>query len=135
MKYLLDTNICIYLFRGKHHIDEHITKAGTKNCSVSEITLAELVYGAENSKNPKKHLEIIGEFVEQIAVLPIYDAISIYGKQKAQLRKAGTLISDFDLLIGSTAIANDLIMVTENEKEFSRLENLKMENWVKTKNS
>lgn len=116
-------------------MDEHIINVGVENCSISEITLAELVYGAENSQNPKRHLEIITEFTEQMAVLPVYDAISIYGKQKAQLRKAGQLISDFDLLIGATAIANDLIMVTENEKEFSRLENLKIENWVKSKNS
>ena len=75
------------------------------------------------------------QFTEHIAILPVYDAIPIYGKQKAQLRKAGTLISNFDLLIGATAIANDLIMVTQNEKEFSRLENLKMENWVITKKS
>ncbi|WP_425389718.1 type II toxin-antitoxin system VapC family toxin [Ekhidna sp.] len=131
MKYLLDTNICIYLFRGKHDVDKKILDRKVVNCAISEITLAELVYGAENSSNPKKHLQIISDFTAQIPVLPIYDAIPVYGKVKSTLRKKGTLISDFDLLIGATALANEMIMVTENEGEFTRLENLKIENWVK----
>ncbi|MEQ9466926.1 MAG: type II toxin-antitoxin system VapC family toxin [Ekhidna sp.] len=131
MKYLLDTNICIYLFRGKYEIDEKIIEREVENCAISEISLAELTYGAENSANPKKHLQIISDFISQIPILPIYDAIPIYGKLKSDLRKKGTLISDFDLLIGATALANKMIMVTENESEFSRLENLKIENWVK----
>ncbi|GAB4233415.1 MAG: tRNA(fMet)-specific endonuclease VapC [Ekhidna sp.] len=131
MKYLLDTNICIYLFRGKYDMDRKILNKKVTNCAVSEITLAELVFGAENSSNPKKHLQIISDFTAQVPVLPIYDAIPIYGKLKSDLRKKGTLVSDFDLLIGATALANKMIMVTENEREFSRLENLKIENWVK----
>ena len=62
--------------------------------------------------------------------LPIFDAISLYGKEKARLRKNGIMISDFDLLIGCTAIEKELIMVTENVREFERMSNIKIENWI-----
>jgi tRNA(fMet)-specific endonuclease VapC len=130
MKYLLDTNICVYFFRGKYSINERINKVGIENCAISEKTLAELVYGAEYSSNPKKNHQLISDLTEQIAVISIFDSIQEYGKQKAVLRKRGTLISDFDLLIGSTAIANKLIVVTQNVKEFQRLKGIELENWV-----
>lgn len=101
-----------------------------ENCAISEITLAELVFGAENSSNPKKNNKLIDEFSEHIKILPIFNSIHIYAKEKVKLRKKGTMISDFDLLIGSTAISNKLIMVTENIKEFERISDIKIENWV-----
>jgi len=130
MKYLLDTNICIHFLRGNFNLIEKIQQVGIENCAISEITLAELTFGAENSKFPKKNLEIVDAFSEQVIVLPILGGIKEYAKQKVRLRKAGQMISDFDLLIGTTAIANNLIMVTENTKEFQRIENLTLENWV-----
>jgi tRNA(fMet)-specific endonuclease VapC len=63
--------------------------------------------------------------------LPIFDAIQTYGKEKARLQSEGKMISDFDLLIGCTSIENDLIMVTENIKEFDRIKGIRIENWVK----
>lgn len=131
MKYLLDTNICIYFFRGKYDIKDRINEVGIENCTISEITIAELVYGAEYSANPKRNLELIFELTKFIAVISIFDSILEYGHQKANLRKQGSLISDFDLLIGSTAIANNLVMVTQNVKEFQRLNGIKLENWTK----
>ncbi|HEA29453.1 MAG TPA: type II toxin-antitoxin system VapC family toxin [Leeuwenhoekiella sp.] len=128
--YLLDTNICIYLFRGKYNIDDFISTVGTENCFISEITLAELTYGAEHSRNPKKNLDIINRFIENITIIPITKGIPIYAKEKARLRKAGTLIGDFDLLIGTTAIAHDMVMVSQNVNEFQRLENINLENWI-----
>ncbi len=130
MKYLLDANICIFFFRGRYNINERINTAGIENCAISEITLAELVYGAEFSSNPKKNHGLISDLTEQIVVVSIFDSILEYGQQKARLRKQGTLISDFDLLIGSTAIANGLTMVTQNTKEFERLKGIELENWV-----
>lgn len=130
MKYLLDTNICIHLFRGKFNLIERFQEIKLDDCAISEITLAELIFGAENSPNPKKNYKIIDQFSEQIKILPIYNAIQIYAKEKVRLRNNGIMISDFDLLIGSTAIANELIMVTENVKEFSRISAIKIENWV-----
>lgn len=130
MKYLIDTNICIHFFKGKFNLIERFEKAKLSNCAISEITLAELIFGAENSSNPKKNYKLIDKFTEQTKTLPIYNSISIYAKEKVRLRKKGEMISDFDLLIGSTAISNDLIMVTENVKEFKRITAIRIENWV-----
>ena len=131
MKYLLDSNICIHFFRGKFGVFEILESVGLKNCAISEITLAELVFGAEKSDYPQKNKEIINEFTDQITILPIFDAIPKYAKEKVRLQKEGKIISDFDLLIGCTAIENDLIMVTENVKEFERISDIMIENWIK----
>ncbi|WP_010522695.1 type II toxin-antitoxin system VapC family toxin [Aquimarina agarivorans] len=130
MKYLLDTNICIHFFRGKYNLLEKLEEIGIENCLISEITLAELIFGAENSINPYKNHKLINDLTDMLSVLPIYNAIPVYAKEKVRLRKKGNMISDFDLLIGSTAICNDLIMVTENIKEFDRIKNIKLENWA-----
>lgn len=130
MKYLLDSNICIHFFRGEFDIIKKLNTVGFKNCAISEITLAELVYGAENSENPVKNFEIIEKFINQLTILPIFDSIRTYGKEKSRLRKSGKMISDFDLLIGCTAVEKDLVMVTENVREFERISNIKIENWI-----
>ncbi|KPQ18038.1 MAG: toxin-antitoxin system VapC family tRNA(fMet)-specific endonuclease toxin component [Algoriphagus marincola HL-49] len=130
MKYLLDTNICIHFLRGKYELIEKFEQLGTENFAISEITLAELVFGAENSKNPQKNLDLVEVFANQVVILPIFSAIYLYGKEKARLRSKGLMISDFDLLIGCTALEKDLIMVTENLKEFQRISGIKLENWV-----
>ncbi|MDT7827678.1 type II toxin-antitoxin system VapC family toxin [Pricia sp. S334] len=131
MKYLLDTNICVHYFRGQFKLADKIQEVDLRNCAISEITLAELAYGAENSSDPKKNFKLIDKFAEQVKILPIFNAINIYAQEKARLRKKGTMISDFDILIGSTSIANGLIMVTENLKDFERISKIKIENWVK----
>lgn len=130
MKYLLDTNICIHFFRGKFNLEDILQKVNLANCTISEITLAELIFGAENSSNPKKNHKIIHSFSEQIKILPIFDAVLVYAKEKVRLRKNGSMISDFDLLIGATAVFNNLIMVTENVREFERISDIQIENWV-----
>ncbi|MCX2678343.1 type II toxin-antitoxin system VapC family toxin [Galbibacter sp. EGI 63066] len=131
MKYLLDTNICIHFFRGKFDLIDKFQEVKLENCAISEITLAELIFGAENSSNPKKNHKLIDRFSEHVKILPIFNAIDIYAKEKVRLRKNGKMISDFDMLIGATAIANDLIMVTENLKEFNRISDIQIENWIK----
>jgi tRNA(fMet)-specific endonuclease VapC len=133
MKYLLDTNICIFFFKGKHNLIEKIEDVGLINCAISEITLAELVFGAENSENPQRNMRIVEEFAGNITILPIFDSIYKYGKEKSRLKKRGTMISDFDLLIGCTATENNLIMVTENIKEFERISGINIENWIPPK--
>ena len=130
MKYLLDTNICIHFFRGKFNLIDRLEAVGLENCAISEITLAELVFGAENSQNPLKNYELIEKLTNVVTILPIYDAIKIYGKEKARLRRSGLMISDFDLLIGCTAVEKDLIIVTENIREFERISNIQIENWI-----
>jgi len=129
-KYLLDTNVCVFLFKGKYNINERITKVGFQNCCISEITLAELKYGAECSDQVVENNKMLDEFVNEISILPIYNSLSLYAKEKARLRKEGNLIDDFDLLIGVTAVANNLILVTDNEKHLKRISKVKIENWI-----
>ncbi len=131
MKYLLDTNICVHFFRGKFNLIDRLKQVGIENCAISEMTLAELVFGAENSLTPQKNHNIIDQFSEQVTILPILDSIKLYGKEKARLRKSGIMIGDFDLFIGCTAVQKELIMVTENTREFERISNIKIENWVR----
>ena len=127
---MLDTNVCIHFFRGKFNLIDKFEKIGLSDCAISEITLAELVFGAENSLTPQKNHVIIEEFSEQVTILPIYDSIYFYGKEKVRLRKLGTMISDFDLLIGCTAVEKGLIIVTENVREFKRISRIAIENWI-----
>lgn len=131
MKYLLDTNICIHFLRGKFGLLQKFQELRIENFAISQITLAELVFGEENSSNSKKNLELIEIFSNQVLNLPIFNAIYLYGKEKARLRSKGLMISDFDLFIGCTAVEKQLIMVTENQKEFERISGIEIENWIK----
>jgi len=130
-KYLLDTNICIFYFKTKYNISAHLQKVGFDNCAISEITLAELIYGAECSMDVDKNIRIINNFIQHIKVLPILNAIGLYAKEKTLLKKIGNMIDDLDIFIGATAIANNMILVTDNEKHLSRLSNIRIENWIK----
>jgi len=130
MQYLLDTNICIYFLRGKLDLDSIIRDKGTKNCFVSEITVFELRYGAENSENPTKSHKAVDLFINGITVIPIYSSIKKYAKEKVRLRRMGKPMHDeFDLLIGVTAVENKLTLVTDNEKDFVNIDGIKIENW------
>lgn len=129
-KYLLDTNICIYFLKGLFKLDKKIENAATENCFVSEITIAELKFGAENSENQEKNRKTVDEFVRKFTIIPIYNSLDVYAKEKARLRKKGTPLDDFDLLIGATAISNNLTLVTRNISDFERLEEIEIENWI-----
>lgn len=134
MQYLLDTNICIFFLRGKLNLDETIRKKGLENCFISEITVFELKFGAENSDNPKKSHKSVDKFVKGMTIIPIFGILDQYAKTKVQLRKNGTPLHDeFDLIIGVTALANEMTLVTDNIKDFRHIKNLKMENWVERK--
>lgn len=130
MNYLLDTNICIHYFKSQFRLKEKLEQVGYSKVAISEITYAELIYGAEKSDNFPKNMHVLQEFISKIPILPIFNAIEIYGKEKARLKTKGTIISDLDLFIGATAIFFDLILVTRNVREFKRLENIKIENWI-----
>jgi len=128
MDYLIDTNICIYYFKGQFGLKEKIENIGFENFAISEITLAELIYGAEKSQKVDKNLKVVEEFADQIEILPILNCMRIYGKEKARLKSIGKTIGDLDLFIGSTAIVNNLTMVTRNTREFERIEGISLEN-------
>lgn len=129
-KYLLDTNICIYFLKGQFNIDKKLKSVGVENCFISEITVAELKFGAENSIQKEKNRKVIENFIDSIQILPIISCLDTYAKEKARLRKKGLTIDEFDLLIGSSSIENNMVLVTRNVKHFSRLKNCTIENWI-----
>jgi Predicted nucleic acid-binding protein, contains PIN domain len=132
MNYLLDTNICIYFLKGMYNLDRKIAKIGEDHCFISEITVAELKYGIENSKTPEKLRPLVEAFIPKFAILPIFSSLDIYSKEKAKLRKKGLMVDDFDILIGATAIANDMVMVTNNVAHLSRLTKIRIEDWTQS---
>lgn len=131
-EYLLDTNICIYYFKGLYNLDRKFKEIGISNCSISEITIAELKFGVENSNSTKKeeNRKVVQSFINSINVIPIFLSLDIYAVEKSRLRKQGFVIDEFDLLIGSSAIASNSILVTKNIKHFEKLNGIKIENWA-----
>jgi tRNA(fMet)-specific endonuclease VapC len=129
--YLIDTNICIYFIKGLYNLKSKFEKADPENCYISKITLAELKFGVENSEKKEKNQKVLENFLTGVKVLPIFHCIDLYAKEKARLRKAGTPIDDFDLLIGVTSVAHNMIMVTNNTKEFKRINGIDLEDWTK----
>lgn len=129
-KYLLDTNICIFFLKGLYDLNKKIAEIGEHNCFISEITVAELKFGIENSKTPETLRKIVEAFIPKFAVIPIYDSLDIYAKEKAKLKRTGLSIDDFDILIGSTAINHKMVMVTNNVEHLNRLENIIIEDWT-----
>ncbi len=128
MKYLLDTNICIYFLIGKFGLVETFDRIGFENLYISEITIAELKFGAAKSDKPEKNKLVINKLANKFKQIPIFNSLDIFAVEKARLRNQGNIVDDFDLLIGSTAIANEMILVSNNEKHFNRLRNIQIEN-------
>ena len=132
MCYLLDTNICVFYLRGKLHFNQFVEEPWRESCCISEVTVLELRYGAENSNHPQKHHQATDMFLNGLTILPIAKAIDTYAKEKVRLRKMGMPLHDeFDLIIGASAIANDLILVTNNVEHFINFEGIKIDSWMK----
>ena len=129
--YLLDTSICVYLFRGNHEVMQQLNEIGLEQCYICDVVLAELRYGAYISNYVDDNLKMIDDFIKEVQVLPFADSIDVYAKEKIRLKKAGNPIEDFDLLIGCAAKAAGLTMVTHNIKYFNHIEGLEIEDWIK----
>jgi tRNA(fMet)-specific endonuclease VapC len=131
LKYLLDTNIVIYVLKRRPKEVLAIFNANASRMAISSITLSELIYGAEKSLNTDKNLEAVEEFVSHLEVLP-YDAKASqhYGQIKAALEKKGQIIGENDIHIAAHAISHGLILVSNNVRDFKRVPNLALENWV-----
>ena len=135
MKYLFDTNICIYLINKKfEYLINRVEKYGIENIGISSITIAELEYGIAKSSSPHKEENRVAllEFLLPFKIIDFNqnDAYE-YGRIRQDLQSQGKIIGNMDILIGSQAVSRELILVTNNEKEFKRIENLEIENWVK----
>ena len=128
--YLLDTCICVFLFWNKFNVKDKLNEIGCSNCYISDVTLAELKFGAYKSNQCERNLFIIKEFISEIGIVPFIEGIDIYSQDKAMLHRKGTPIEDFDLLIASAAKARNLTLVTDNIKHFKGIDNLMIENWV-----
>jgi len=132
MKYMLDTNICIYIIKEKPKkvLDKFHTLDIGDVC-ISSITLAELQYGVEKSKYKERNKLALAAFLSSIEILPFSDnAAAEYGRIRANLEKQGNIIGAYDLMIGAHALSENITLVTNNAKEFRRIENLSLENWA-----
>ncbi len=127
-KYLLDTCTCIALIKEQPSVVEHIRQAGVDECKISDITLAELYFGAYKS-GKEKHFDDVVEIMNLFEQYHI-NSLSKYGEIRWQLERKGQKIGDMDLFIAATALEEDLIVVTGNIGHFNRIEGLKLENWM-----
>ena len=131
--YLLDTNICIYIIKKKPvEALRKLKRKSTKDIFISSITVAELEHGVAKSNFPEKNKLSLMEFISIFQILYYTDIdASMYGKIRAGLESKGQIIGTMDMLIASQALSHNLILVTNNEREFERIDNLKIENWTK----
>lgn len=116
---------------GKFNLNRKFDNIPSEACFISEITLAELKFGVENSKSPERNRIALSDFLTGVTVLPIFHSLDLYAKEKARLRKAGTPVDDFDLLIGVTSVTHNLTMVTNNTDHFKRISGIDLEDWTK----
>ena len=128
-QYLLDTDVCIELFKHNEKVLEAVERVGAENCFITELTIAELFYGAAKSGHAEHFLDVdyILQAFDQIPLLP---SLRLYGTNKATLENQGKKIGEFDLLIGSCAVYNNLVMVTSNIKHFERIPDIEIEDWA-----
>ncbi len=133
-KYLLDTNICISILRKDGALGKVLSSIRMSQCYISEITLIELKVGAilGKAKAPQgKYVDqCLDAFVSNLTIVPISTAIDKFAEEKVRLQLEGTPAhNNFDLLIGCTAVVNQMIMVTANVKDFKNIQGIQIENW------
>jgi len=133
MEYMLDTNICIYIIKKKpNEVFDRFNNLTIGDVGISSITLAELQYGIQKSSNSDKNRDALQKFLTPIEIIDYgYEATVEYGKIRAELEKNGVPIGPLDMLIASHAKSLNLILVTNNVREFERIVGLKIENWTK----
>lgn len=132
MIYYLDTNICVYFLKGLYSsIKDNIQKNNPNNIKIPSIVKAELLYGAEKSQYKAKNLANINRFLEPYEIIPFdEDSSIVYSKIRSAMELMGTVIGPNDFIIAATVLARNGILVTNNTKEFEKVRNLKIENWL-----
>jgi len=131
LKYMLDTNICIFTIKNKpESVREKFNRHSHQLC-ISSVTLTELIYGAEKSAAPERNLAIIEGFTARLSVLN-YDnyAAAHSGQIRAEQARLGKPIGPYDLMIAGHARSCGLIVVTNNTREFERVSGLRLEDWI-----
>ena len=129
-KYMLDTNSWIEYFKDRNGVADHVDALPRTQLCASEITVAELIYGAYNSQNFEKHYREAMWLRNNIEIFPISDALDDYGDIRFATKRKGNPIGQFDLLIGATARHYGLTVVTDNVKDFSPMPGVRIENWT-----
>lgn len=131
MTYLLDSNVCIRLINNSSSaVITRLAYQQPEDILISTITQLELYYGAYRSAQQERNLAILQRFFSQFAIIPLdAEAAKIAGKIRAELAASGTPIGPYDLQIAAITMANNLILVTHNTKEFSRVNGLQIEDW------
>ncbi|MBG1267092.1 type II toxin-antitoxin system VapC family toxin [Nostoc sp. WHI] len=131
MNYLLDTDTCIYWLNGRQPVRDKLLAVGWDEVCICVITAAELYYGAYNSNRLSENLANTERFIQNLSVVSLTDpALRKYGELKAELRRIGQTIAEFDLLIASVALVEHYTLVTNNIRHYERLNGLKLENWT-----
>lgn len=133
-KYIIDTNTCIEYFKHRHGVAEQMNQVNRGDLCISEVTIAELLYGAVHSKSVDRHLREVRELQRAIDVIPISDVLDDYADIRHSLTSQGQTVEDFDILIGATARHYGLIVVTDNLKHFTSMPGVQTENWVSRQN-
>ena len=133
MIYLIDTNICIYLMNQKpSRVIQKFKNTEVGQIGISTITVSELNYGVAKSNFKKQNAQRLEEFLTPFEILPYDEGASIYyGMIRTDLESRGKVIGPLDMLIAAHALSKDLVLVTNNEKEFLKIKSLKVENWAK----
>lgn len=132
IKYLLDTSTLVDILRQKGgQAAAALMSVGISRCAIVDMTLFELYYGAYCSERREANLDMIHNLSKRITILPSSPAYSEAARQKCRLRELGLLIEDIDLLIGCTAIVNNLTLISGNTKHMGRLERIQMDSWMK----
>ena len=131
MKYMLDTNICIYLIKQKpEKVLRHFKTHSIGDIGISSITLAELRFGVEKSQQIQNNRQALDEFTLPLEIADFDErAAMTYGAVRAALEKAGTPVGSMDMLIGAHALSLDVTLVTNNIREFKQIKNLKVVDW------
>lgn len=134
MQFLLDTNICIYIIKRKpQKVFERFQSLNPSDVGISSITIAELEYGAYKSQRLEQNRAALNQFLLPLEIVPFDEkSTQTYGNIRAELERKGIIIGAMDSLIASQAKALGLILVTNNVDEFSRIENLTIQNWTIT---
>ena len=132
MRYMLDTNICIYAIKHKpEKVFQKLQTVDPQDVCVSSVTYAELVHGVEKSAAVEKNRLALSMLLANIEILDFdVEAADCYGKIRAALEKKGTPIGSLDMMIAGHAMSMGYTVVTNNVKEFSRVPDLKIENWA-----
>lgn len=128
MMYQLDTNVVIQILRGDKAIIKQVYEVGIDNCCISEITIAELYYGAVKG-NRKSNFDDIDIIRKMFQIIPIYDSFEQLARIRLELKNQGKLIDAYDMMIGATAVYYGFTLVTHNTKHYINIPDILLEDW------